>query len=86
MNVAVAGTYSYTVTAIYDGGESDPAGPRRSRSCGTTPPTFAITPTSHNYGEVGVGQTASQEFTVSNEGERTLTINAITISRCNDEP
>ncbi|MFW5627938.1 MAG: choice-of-anchor D domain-containing protein, partial [Candidatus Cloacimonadaceae bacterium] len=78
--VAVAGTYSYTVTAIYDGGESDPAGPVEVEVVEPTPPTFAITPTSHNYGEVGVGQTASQEFTVSNEGEGTLTINAITIS------
>ncbi|MFW5627846.1 MAG: choice-of-anchor D domain-containing protein, partial [Candidatus Cloacimonadaceae bacterium] len=78
--VTAAGTYSYTVTATYDGGESEPAGPVEVEVEAPAAPIFAITPTSHNFGEVGVGQTASQEFTVSNEGAGTLTINAITIS------
>ncbi len=43
-------------------------------------PIFAITPTEHNFGELNVGDTASQEFSISNAGEGTLIINAISLS------
>jgi len=46
-------------------------------------PIFAITPTQHNFGELNVGETASQDFTISNAGDGTLTINAISISGSN---
>ncbi|MCB5234188.1 MAG: choice-of-anchor D domain-containing protein, partial [Candidatus Cloacimonetes bacterium] len=78
--VAAAGVYSYTVTAIYDGGESEPAGPVEVEVEAPAAPVFAITPTSHNFGQVNVGSTQSQQFTISNAGAGTLTINAITIS------
>jgi hypothetical protein len=78
--VTAAGVYSYTVTAIYDGGESEPAGPVEVEVEAPAAPVFAITPTSHNFGQVNVGSTQSQQFTISNAGAGTLTINAITIS------
>ncbi|HHV36528.1 MAG TPA: choice-of-anchor D domain-containing protein [Candidatus Cloacimonetes bacterium] len=78
--VDTAGTYSYTVTAIYDGGESEPAGPVEIEVIDPFAPVFAITPTEHDYGEVNIGLSASQEFTISNAGEGMLTISDITIS------
>jgi hypothetical protein len=78
--VTAAGTYTYTVTAIYDDGESIPAGPVQVVVNEPAAPAFAITPGSHNFGQVSVGQSRSQQFTVSNTGGGTLTINSITIS------
>ena len=43
-------------------------------------PAFTVSPTSHNYGNVTVGQTASQAFTVSNSGTGTLVINSVALS------
>ncbi|HNQ43428.1 MAG TPA: choice-of-anchor D domain-containing protein, partial [Candidatus Cloacimonadota bacterium] len=70
-------TYTYTVTAYYDSGESVPAGPVEATIAG---PAFSITPTAHNFGSVVIGQTASQTFTVTNTGYGNLIINSITIA------
>jgi hypothetical protein len=78
--VTAAGVYSYTVTAYYDGGESLPAGPAIAEVTQIPIPIFAITPESHAFGNVSIGANASQQFTVSNAGTGTLTINSITIS------
>ncbi|MBP7117634.1 MAG: choice-of-anchor D domain-containing protein, partial [Candidatus Cloacimonetes bacterium] len=43
-------------------------------------PIFAINPTTHAFGDVNVGQTASQTFSISNAGTGTLGIQSITIS------
>ncbi|MFW5627772.1 MAG: C10 family peptidase [Candidatus Cloacimonadaceae bacterium] len=78
--VAAAGVYSYTVTAIYDGGESLPAGPVEVEVINPTAPIFAITPSSHDFANVTIGQSVSQEFTISNAGDGTLIIEDISIS------
>jgi len=43
-------------------------------------PIFAITPTTHNFGDLNVGQNATQTFTISNTGTGSLGIQSITIS------
>ncbi|GAB1468541.1 hypothetical protein MASR2M64_12730 [Candidatus Cloacimonadota bacterium] len=74
-------------TAVYD-----PAAPATTTATGQFPkttfvvspivdlPEFAITPTSHAYNTVTVGQTAAQVFTVSNAGTGTLSINSVALS------
>nr|MDK2850233.1 large repetitive protein [Candidatus Cloacimonadota bacterium] len=46
----------------------------------TETPIFAIDPTSYDFGNVLVGETATQSFTVSNAGDGTLTVSSIGIS------
>jgi hypothetical protein len=43
-------------------------------------PAFAIDPVTHDFGDVNVGESASQNFNISNSGGGILTINAISIS------
>jgi len=43
-------------------------------------PVFAITPESHDFGDVDVNSTATQSFTVTNAGDGSLTINSIALS------
>ncbi|HOH97683.1 MAG TPA: choice-of-anchor J domain-containing protein [Candidatus Cloacimonadota bacterium] len=71
------GTYAYTVSAYYTSGESVPAGPVSATIAG---PAFSITPTDHNFGNVVIGQTASQTFTVTNTGYGNLIINSIALA------
>ncbi|MCK6619796.1 MAG: choice-of-anchor D domain-containing protein, partial [Calditrichia bacterium] len=46
-------------------------------------PDIAVSPTSHNYGDVLVGSSASQTFVVSNEGTADLVVSASTLTGAN---
>ncbi|MFA7214215.1 MAG: choice-of-anchor D domain-containing protein, partial [Candidatus Cloacimonadaceae bacterium] len=46
-------------------------------------PEFAISPSSHDFGDVDINTTASQIFTVSNVGTGILTINSINLTGSN---
>jgi hypothetical protein len=46
---------------------------------------ISVTPISHDYGDVELGDSPSQEFTIENSGFQTLTINAITFSGTNSD-
>jgi hypothetical protein len=42
-------------------------------------PVFSVTPTSWDYGQVDIGAAATRQFTITNDGGGTLTINTITM-------
>ncbi|MDD3563795.1 MAG: choice-of-anchor D domain-containing protein, partial [Candidatus Cloacimonetes bacterium] len=46
----------------------------------TGAPVFAVNPDSHDFGEVNIGDTRSQNFTIMNAGGGSLGINAISIA------
>ena len=47
---------------------------------GTTAPDISVAPTSHNYGNVGVGTSVTRSFTVSNTGTGNLVVGASTLT------
>ena len=64
-------------------GDSNVTGPENGAAYVFTGPSgtpdIAVTPTSYDYGEVKIGETLSQTFTIMNVGDATLNISSITL-------
>ena len=69
-------TVAISVLALFGGCLTDSGDDKGEPS----PPDIAVTPVLKEYGDVFIGQTASQTFTVSNAGEVDLTISSMGIT------
>jgi M6 family metalloprotease-like protein len=65
------GTYLYTVTALYTAGESEPAGPAEATVL-PFPPSITLNTQQLDFGTLNVLEYTSQQLTISNTGEQTL--------------
>ena len=77
--VPTYGIFSYSVTALYSGGESIPLGPLPIEIL-PYPPLCTISPTSHDYKHTIIGTSARKRFSINNDGEEDLIISTIEIA------
>lgn len=61
-------SHPLTVTASYNNGVVSKTTTATASGTGRFPPVLAMTPSSYNYGNLTVGNTASAQFTLSNSG------------------
>ncbi|MCL2065500.1 MAG: leucine-rich repeat protein [Candidatus Cloacimonetes bacterium] len=74
-------TYTYNVRAIYTNPSGESALSNPAAATPQAGPNTDISPLSHNFGDIIVGQTSSsQTFTITNTGDSPLVIESITIN------
>jgi hypothetical protein len=73
------GTKTTTLRLISDDPDESPLDVALS-GVGTTAPDISVAPTSHNYGNVNVGSSVTNTFTVSNTGTGNLVVGASTLT------
>ena len=71
-----AGTYTVSLTVTGPGGSDDEV---KNDYINVTEPDIAVEPSSHDYGDVEIGTSASQTFVVSNEGTSDLEVTSVSL-------
>ena len=78
-NGVPAGSWIYGVSAVYNSGESEIVYFNNGSPIIVLGGVLVVNPNSHDFGQIGVREMASQTFTIENTGDVELTIDSISI-------